>query len=188
MKLAFLAVLVVFLVLPLTYGSAGLGITDYDLKVSIIGQANIKVGKVTNTGNETLTFSYVWKQTNSTVNMTLPVASGENYTAEPGQSFEPTIIIGNYNESFAGNYSGIVEIKGSYSVQGGNAILPGATFHVSLIVNDVPDQQTQYPVTLVVSLLCVVGIGVLGLYSILRQRKQHSVVTSGPFRHFWRKL
>jgi hypothetical protein len=54
---------------------------------------------------------------------------------------------------------------GSHPVQSGNAILPGATFHVSLIVNDLPDQQNQDTLALVIFTVCILGVAIgLGIY------------------------
>jgi hypothetical protein len=165
-KLAFLAVLLVFLAVPLARASVGIGVSDYDVKQTVNGPSIIDVGKVTNTGNETLVFLAVWKQTNSTVNMTLPVTSGGNWTGEPGQSFEVAIVLGRYNESYVGNYSGIVEIKGSYTIQGGgDMVVPGAECHVTLMVNDLPGQQKQDPLPFIVFIGCILAIAVsLGIY------------------------
>jgi hypothetical protein len=174
MKLAFLLVLAVFLVLPLADASVGLGVSDYDTKVIVNRPISFAVGKVTNTGNETLVFSCVWKQTNSTVIMTLPVTSEYvNYTVVGGQSFEPTVTVGQYNESFAGKYSGVVEIKGSYVVQGGgDMVVPGAECHVTLMVNDLPGQQKQDTLPFIVFIGCILGIAVtLGIYTEWKRLK-----------------
>jgi cell division protein YceG involved in septum cleavage len=199
-KLAFFAFLLVFLVLPLAYGSVGMGISDYDSKTAITGSTTIKVGKVTNTGNETLILSWVWKQTNATVNMTLPISSvfynweGQirigNYTLEPNESFEPAIQVGDYSESFVGNYTGIVQIKASYPVQGGgDQVVPGGMVHVTLIVNDSPGQQKQDALRLVILLVCVLSlVFALVLFYARQQLKKHHKVPAGPFRQFWRKL
>lgn len=190
MKLAFIAFLLVLLVVPLARASVGLGVSDYDTKVIVNRPISFAVGKVTNTGNETLVFSYVWKQTNATANMILPVTVGENCTVLAGQSFEPTITIGMFNESFAGNYTGIVQIKGSYPAQGGgNQVVPGGMVHVTLIVNDPLDQQKQDTLPFVVFVVCILvfaaSVLTVGVYFLFRKRH---VPPSGPFRQYWRKL
>jgi hypothetical protein len=175
MKLAFLAFLLVFLVVPLAHASVGMGISDYDSNVNVIGGRTVKVGQVTNTGNETLVFSYVWKQVNATVKMTLPVSCiNDNFTLQPDGRFEPAILIGDYNESFVGNYTGVVEITASYPVQSGNMVLPGATFHVSVTAT-LPDQPQSAGNALAFIILtaCIVAVVLsVALYFEWKQGKR----------------
>lgn len=167
--------------MPLAWASAGIGSSDYDVKQTVNGSSIIPVGKVMNIGNESLTISVVWKQTNATVNMTLPVDSEYwNFTADPGQSFEVAIVVGQYNASFVGNYSGVVDVRAYYAVQGGNAIIPGTEFHVSLVAT-LPDQPSKPDKLLAfVFAICIIAVAssVGGCFLF---RKRHKPL-SGPFR------
>jgi hypothetical protein len=157
------ALILLFLVVPLVHGSVGIGCSDYDLKVVASEQLSVTVGQITNIGNVTLFVSYVWQQTNSTVNMTLPVSSKyANYTLLPGARFEPVVIIGTYNDSFAGNYSGIVQASSTYAVQGsGDAVVPGAAFHLFITVGNPPVPKKESFAFLYIALVVAIAVIVL---------------------------
>ena len=181
-KAVAVAFLLVFLALPLAEATLSIGYSDYDAHVSVgLDGKTFSVGKITNNGNVTLTYSLRWIQADSTVKMVLPVR-GNNFTLAPGQSFEPSVTVEQVNSSYVGNYAGVMQLEGGLEQTGesGMSFVPTGQFHVAV---QIIDSKAKKPenfwlfLTLAGGLIAAAVIsGTVTVFLIRHRKQKHDVV------------